>query len=346
MSEEHADAHPETPPPPAPPKEPAKAAPVVTPPAPAKEEPKPLPKRTLDYRPDTDAKRAQTKSFRHLLRAALPTMLLAAALPPSTSLRKWECERMDQGPFGSCTGHGTAQGLAVSCGAAGTPLGFVASPYGIYTNARCMEAAGSAAPLTDSGAMPADVMTGLAQLGVMPIHAPTSDGRYSDVDSDDIDAKPTLAQLEAEAQHLVVGEYRIDETSPDAMDQVAAALAGLHGGPSCAVGIGVFVDTAFMQWTAKKDAGGNTTNPLDAPPDQSDPNGGGHWVAVVGYVKTATGYVFDVVNSWGEAWGDGTGHIQVTDKWLKAAVSDIYALIATLTEAPPPPANDTAKKAA
>lgn len=271
---------------------------------------------------DHPAKRAaQTR-----LRPMLPRGF-AAMLPPSTSLRKYECPRMDQGPFGSCTGHGTAQGLAVSLGAAGIDLGFVCSPALIYAAARCLELASATDVLTDSGAMPADVMTALQQVGVRAIAAPTDDGRYSDVDDANVENKPTLLDLEAGVVHLLAGEYRIDESSADAPQQVAAALAGLHG-PSCAVGLAVFVDTAFEDWDASK-------GPLDAPPDQADPNGGGHWVAIVGYSTAAGGgLVFDVVNSWGDSWGDGTGHVQVTQRWLMAAVQDLYALTVQLAPAP------------
>jgi hypothetical protein len=307
------------PPPPLLPAE-ARAPEAVLPPAEKK------PSRGLGYRKDKPEVRAKQPRFRDKLRAQLPNGF-RAVLPKSVTLRSRECPRMDQGQFGSCTGHGTAQGLAVSCAVAGIKLGFVPSPRGVYANARCMELSDPSQPLTDSGSEPADVMTVLQTLGVRAIQAPTDDGRYSDVDDTNVNAKPTLLELEAEVVHLVVGEYRIDEKSADAPQQVAAAIAGLHGGPSCAVGIGVFVDTAFMNWTPK---GG----PLDAPPNQNDPNGGGHWVAIVGFATAADGtLVFDVVNSWGDMWGDGTGHIQVTQKWLMAAVSDIYVLTAQI--APP-----------
>jgi hypothetical protein len=249
----------------------------------------------------------------------------AAALPPSASLRAYEPWRMDQGQTSSCTGHGTAAGIYTSCGAAGVAIGFVPSPRGIYANARCVELTSADAPLTDSGSMPADVMSTIATLGVRAIQAPTSDGRYSDVEAGNVNTKPTLGEEESEGLAMIAGEYRIDTSLPGYADLVCGALAGSAGTPPATVGIGVFVDSAFENWTP-------ANGPLTAPPNFDDPNGGGHWIFIVGYTTLPTGKrVFDVCNSWGMKWGDGTGHIQIHEDWIAVSCSDCYVLTAKLS---------------
>lgn len=258
------------------------------------------------YVRDVHARRLQ-KSSRELLGGA-------PAFPDEASLQQFEAPILDQGMTGSCTGHGTAQGIYVSFAAAGQPLPWVPSPAGIYTLGRCIERArtGGGGDLTDEGAMPADVMEGISRWGVRPIQAPTSDGRFSDVTPRDVNDEPQLGDLETDALRLVVGEYRIDETADDVVDQVCAAIAA--GIP---VGVGIFVDRAFENWMPGQP-------PIGAP-NERDPEGGGHWVVLTAYTTDAKGSrVFRVVNSWGDTWADA-GTALVSEAWAKKAF-DLYVL--------------------
>jgi len=45
----------------------------------------------------------------------------------------------DPGQTGSCTGHSLAATIATAFAAAGTPLPFIPSPTGIYTNGRAVD---------------------------------------------------------------------------------------------------------------------------------------------------------------------------------------------------------------
>lgn len=274
----------------------------------------------LGYVKDAPHKRTQKSS--RLLLGVSPTS------PAAASLQQFEGAILDQGRSGSCTFHGTPQALWVTFKAAGTPLPFMPSPHIGYGIIRVLERASASVALTDSGAMPADIKTVIDTYGISPIQAPTPDGRYSDIwTADDvagianapppnINVEPVLADLEQAGTEIVADAYRIDETEADFTTQIMAAISGVtNNGVGRACGIGVFVDSAFMNYDGSTPM--NTVN-------LTDPNGGGHWLALTYYYTMADGtLVFGGPNSWGSSWGKA-GHYEVTAAWLKASVSDIY----------------------
>jgi len=272
------------------------------------------------YRRDLPHKRVQ-KDAAHLLRAV-------PALPTEVSHEAHEYRPiLDQNTTGSCTGHGTAQALFTAFSIDGVPLPWCPSPKGTYANVRAKERAdvtpqGATLPtLTDSGAMPADIMVVLSTFGCKPMKAPSPQGFNSDVDASNVNDEPAFADLEEEALCIVTGEYRIEEASPDFIQQVCAALA--FGGvlaKGAPVGIGVFVDTAFENWDPAK-------GPLKDV-DLSDPQGGGHWICITSYRTGADGKkIFRGPNSWTDQWGDA-GHFEVTEDWLRKACWDCYPFLA------------------
>ncbi len=196
---------------------------------------------TPGYTPDTPAKRARAKSSRLLLGKEPP-------YPAAVSNRQFEKMLLDQGPIGSCGGHGTSHWLQVASGVQGVGLGFVPSPGGVYTTTRCLErvalADGTLPPLTDSGIMPADLVLALSLWGVRPIGELVSDPggevRNSDVDAANVNDEPDLEELEQEATHLVFGQYRIDERAPDVMGQTYAAISQVGA-------LGVAPETPFWK---------------------------------------------------------------------------------------------------
>lgn len=284
----------------------------------------------LGYRPDKASRRRLQKNSRAMLGDTPP-------FPSRATLGAYEAPVYDQGPTGSCTGHGTAQLVYTAMGAANKTLPWVISPGGIYTPVRAIERAlsspgGPLPPLTDSGAMPSDLVVALSRYGVRALpdkdvrdEMPDLDGRFSDVTSTNVNDEPNLLELEESGLTLVTGEYRVDETAVGFQNQMAAAI----GDKRAPVGIGVFVDTSFMQW-----------NPLLAGPldmvDLADPNGGGHWLAVTYYyVGDGGALVFGGPNSWGTLWPLGghvlgtspyhsAGHFEVTENFLRKAMSDCY----------------------
>jgi hypothetical protein len=287
------------------------------------------PARALGYIPDADHKRRQKDS--RLKFGASP------AAPSQASLISSEGPLVNQGESGHCTGAGTSQIVYTSSNAAGAPLPFFPSPKFIYALARILERQDASQALTDSGAMPSDLLTVLRQYGVVPMVGTTPDGRFDDVWSADdivglstapppnVNEEPSLLSLETGGLKLLTGEYRVDETSFGVDAQIMSSLAGLAGKPAAA-GIGIFVDTAFMNW-----------NPASGPIDNidlNDPQGGGHWLALTYGYTTASGLiVFGGPNSWGGSWPNGTsgpphspywkpGHYEITATCLQKVMSD------------------------
>jgi hypothetical protein len=276
----------------------------------------------LGYIPDLPHRKTQKDA--RLLLAQMPSF------PKSFSLESFEGPITDQGSgqngTGSCIGHGTAQGVYTSAHAIGATLPWFPSPGGIYTPSRCIERAEmpgfdilNPPVLTDSGAMPSSAMLTISRYGIRQIQAPTPDGRFSDVTPANVNEEPNLIDLETSGQKLLVGEYRIDHTSTDFIDTLCNVVANTKA----AIGIGVFVDTSFMNW-----------DPADGPMttiNTSDPQGGGHWIAITSYDTMSTGLrVLRGANSWSRSWGD-EGHFEVTENWLMQAISDCYALTVKVT---------------
>jgi len=271
------------------------------------------------YTPDTLDKRTQ-KDVRAML-----AKMGATTLPGTVSYRSNEAAILDQGQTGSCTGHGTAQGIYIGAALQNVPLGFVPSPLTTYGVTRSLERTSNTTPLTDSGAMPSDVMTAVGRYGVRPMAAPTPDGRNSDIWSAidvagvnnapaaNVNSEVDFLTLEQAGQKLIVGEYRIDES---ASDLVALAQQCLAVGKA-PIGVGIFVDSQVMNFTASSAPVG--------PPNTNDPNGGGHWICIVGYRASTMvpGTVdWEIVNSWGDSYGDA-GHFWAQQAWIQSA-SDLY----------------------
>lgn len=236
----------------------------------------------------------------------------AVTTPAAVSLASFAPEVFDQGQTGSCTGHGTATGLATTFAAGGAPLPWVPSPAEIYRNGRAIDRVrrpdGSLAPLADEGAEPNQVIRAIQALGIRSMRARPSDGRYSDADPATINAEPMLDDLELERLVVPVGERAIAGVGDGAiLDQVVDGLRrALAGG--FAVGLGVYVDTAFENWDPQ-------TGPQGAC-DPNDPEGGGHWLCVIGYHTEPTGSTtFQIRNSWSRAWGLA-GDIEVTPAFI------------------------------
>lgn len=255
----------------------------------------------------------------------------SSSTPSTYSLESFECPILDQGRCEGCLGHGTPQGVYTTLNAAGATMPWVASPRALYALLRSLEAAqtpgfdpNNPPPLTDIGGMPADVMTAISQWGVCPTRAPSPDGRNSDIWTPDdvagivgapaanVNDRASLLDIETSGQKLLVGEYRIDETASD----VITVMRGVIANSKASIGIGAFVDSSVMNWTL-------SAGPLSSA-NLQDPNGGGHWICVTSYSTMSNGKtVFRIANSWGASYGDA-GHFEVTEDWIRAAVSDIY----------------------
>jgi hypothetical protein len=260
------------------------------------------PFRALGHIPDADHKRRQKDAS---LRLGVNPVSA-----PRAGLAHLEAPIGDQGGASACGGFSGSQVVYTSAAASGLPLPFVPSMKLAYALARILELQDASQLLTDSGVMMSDMLTVFRQFGVMPIGSDggmAPDGRYSDVWTDDdtggsvpanINDKPDLMALETAGLKLVTGEYRIDEGGPNAISQLQASLAGVIAKPAAAQ-VGIFVDTKnFMQWDP-------STGPI-AQMDLTDPQGGGHALAITYYYTTASGViVIGGPNSWSTSWPNG-----------------------------------------
>jgi hypothetical protein len=135
-----------------------------------------------------------------------------------TGLKPFFGNFFDQGLFGSCTSQSTSKAIRASLVAKGIALPAGCDDFSqrmIYTPTRQIErgaASGSGAlsPLGDSGCMPDDCITCVSDLGVvgMPSGHMTSDGRYNDIDSSNINEEVSLE--DEETTELAVGAYDVD----------------------------------------------------------------------------------------------------------------------------------------
>ncbi len=281
-----------------------------------------------DRRRDRDARMHVSMLFAHFG---------AQVIPGVGNLSAFRAPIYDQGQTGSCGGHGSAQLDAIAFGSAGIPLGWPPSPGHIYGNTRIQELTTPTQLLTDSGVSPTDIIIAQQLYGIRPmsttpglVNGLTPDGRQSDVwgptdvanlanVAANVNDKPDQQQEEQGIQNVIVGEYTIPTgvAGTGGTDDNMASTISIVKRP---VGVGLFVDTAVMQWTA-----GST--PIDSI-NLQDPNGGGHWVACDCYsIMTVNGLsqrVYEIPNSWGLEYGQN-GVVLVTARALSQAMSDCIA---------------------
>lgn len=241
---------------------------------------------------------------------------------------QWVGTIMNQGQDGSCGGHGTAKEVKISHGDAGFPITGDVSPKFTYAGARREYSPATYPnpnPLTDSGIDPTSLLDWLMREGWVPIgtdsQCPTPDGRYSDIwGPADTSAVPPNVNDDVQLDAEIAGRMNLDVTPYDidvsgGTQQVRLAF-GVQG---TGVGLGIFVDSAFMNWNPANGPLGGTAN-------LNDPNGGGHWVtnAILSYDANGNP-LWTIPNSWGIEWGQ-SGLIVVQDAWLASSLSQSIAM--------------------
>jgi hypothetical protein len=282
--------------------------------------------RALGYIKDTPQKAARFKVQR-------PTAVSPLA---AYSAEQYEGDILDQNQCGSCTGHGSSQWAQVTYAVAGKPLPYRPSPKGIYAVTRMLDRAVGMRPgdvfppLTDSGGQPSDVVIALATFGVRALVQPSPQGYATDVDPSNVCDEEKIGDLEAACAELMHATTRIPSTSDGAT--ATAFRAGLQAGVQrCgAAGIGIFVDTAFENYSL-------ATGPVQTC-NLNDPNGSGHWLCSSSFRTCVAGsdddvkfgipvgtLIFRGPNSWGPGWGDG-GHWEMTGPCLATTCSDCYVI--------------------
>ena len=218
---------------------------------------------------------------------------------------------LDQGGSGTCHTHSLCGACDCALKAQSTPAPFFGSPRTlascVYADVRSpkLVPGGQVPPLTDDGADLQDDATALAGWGLAPIQAPTSDGRYSDVENDPPNnVFPEVDPSQLQRAFQVSGEYQIPVDGNAAKNVALCIDAGIP------VQIGIFVDTAFERLTSGE---------IAQPANQNDPKGGGHALYIYGYRTNAEGqYEFRVRNSWGSSWCD-SGDFWASAAWVASA---------------------------
>lgn len=251
----------------------------------------------------------------HLIAHALTSSLTGKSLTTSAPTP------FDQGGEGSCGGHGYAGAVTTAFAAQGKPLSFVCSPADIYKNNRCIyrtpNADGTFPALTDSGSDPDALCDAISQWGVRAIGPNVQDPgdpapRYSDCSLANCNTEPVLADLEADATHIVIGEYAISPATPQAL---ATALDNNMPFPLSVPG----GSDAWQEYT-----GGVVTA---VPAEQAELD---HEVFCLGYrVNTMTGkFEFEIRNSWGASYGE-SGNLWI-DEAAMAQCADQRAMKVSL----------------
>jgi C1A family cysteine protease len=251
--------------------------------------------------PDPEEIKATQLSVRHLL-GAHP----GVGVPSEHSLENYVHQIFDQGQTSSCTGWAFAQAVRLRLAVQGITIA-LPSPMGLYTGARALArltATGSTTEnLTDSGAIPSDVVAWMEKWGVPTMAA------WPFV-ADKINEEPVLSELENASQFMLQGVYRVQSSGAQRIADIQQAIAA--GYP---VAIGTYVDSAFENYK-KGD------KPLPAP-NPGDPEGGGHMMHLIGYDAKGN---FRGVNQWSSSWGD-SGMYWASPAWVTSpSMSDIYVI--------------------
>lgn len=249
------------------------------------------------------------------------------------SLRPFKPPRFDQGRSGSCGPHALSALLTTAAAAAGTPLPFIPSPRGISSNTLAREQPGDG-PLQDTGVAFADMMLAVSLEGIRAIEAPTPDGRFSDVWTDDdiqgiagappanFGLRPTLAEDESSARILVLGPDELQRTALDLEAQMASALDNLKA----PIAIGIHATPEFEAY-GENDQGGRAYDSYDT---ASFSDNDGHAVGLYDWRTELDGSLaFWLGNQWPD-WGDADGGIWVSGRWARRTLLEAWRIRAAL----------------
>lgn len=208
----------------------------------------------------------------------------------------------DQLSASACVGFAIAMAIGIRLGVLGLFLEEL-SALAVYTWARMAAKYGVESVIEDIGSIPRVAMQALREHG-----APGESAWPFDVARVN-DELPWDVQQESSAGR-VTAFYRID--SDERVHEVMYALS--HDYP---VVFGSRVDTAFM-------ALGQHASVRSF--DQTDRNGGGHMMCLVGYQTREDGVHFLMLNSWGTGWGNA-GFAWLHEDIIRASYSrDFYVM--------------------
>jgi Papain family cysteine protease len=221
--------------------------------------------------------------------ARLDTVAAKPVLPIQVSLEAFCPTRQNQGEQNSCVGWSIAYAARTIIEAKATgsdPNSVAFSPAFLFNQIRLFGCAGSYMPqafrqVTDKGLVAFDEFP------------------YSDADCD---KQPTTEQLQRAERYKIAGFSRLTKSKTDFTLDTLGMKQCLAGGTP--VVIGAVITASFDSLNTK----------VWLPPTGADESLGGHAMCVVGYNDTLAGGAFQIMNSWGETWGDrGFGWVRYRD---------------------------------
>ena len=225
-------------------------------------------------------------------------------LPESVSLLRFAPSPGDQGQQGSCVAWSSAYGARTILEAASSgvnPDQIKFSPSFLYNQIGMENCEGSYIQ---------KAMELMSQQGALPL----SEFPYSD---QDCDRQPSGSQRQKAGQYRIHGFTRL--TNGDNVNAISVRAVKEHLAKDAPVVIGMLVGQSFMQDMM----GQELWQPGGL--DQSQIGMGGHAMCVIGYDDRRFGGAFQVMNSWGEKWGnDGVAWVKYRD--FKNYVREAYGL--------------------
>lgn len=225
-------------------------------------------------------------------------------LPGKVTLEKFIPRRLHQGQQGSCVGWASAYAARTILQSKATgkdPNQIAFSPAYLY-NQIALEGC--------QGAYMLDAMKAMSENGAVPFQ----DFRYTDRTCS---SYPAQGDIEKGRQFKIKGYNRLTVGASDYKPDIWAIKQNLAQGAP--VVIGMQVGGTFMS----RMVGQRVWSPSER--DYAMPNFGGHAMCVIGYDDNYQGGAFQIMNSWGEDWGDrGLAWVKYPD--FEYFVKEAYGL--------------------
>jgi Papain family cysteine protease len=225
-------------------------------------------------------------------------------LPEMISLAAYAPTRQNQGKQGSCVAWSSAYAARTILEAASTkqnPNSVAYSPAFLYNNIALEGCQGSYI----QKAMEFMQANGVANY---------NDFKY---DENDCGRLPSNDVVQKAAQNKIHGFHRLTET--DDVNGISIRAVKEHLAKDAPVVIGMMVGGTFMQ----RMLGQKVWHPTSEDRDMT--GFGGHAMCVIGYDDRVEGGAFQIMNSWGNEWGqNGIGFVRYAD--FKEFVREAYGL--------------------
>lgn len=214
-------------------------------------------------------------------------------LPEKVSLEQYAPPRQNQGQQGSCVGWGSgyaARSILQSRASGIPPEQTAFSPAFLYNQIHLSGCQGSYIE---------KAMDNMLRVGALPY----DQFPYSD---EDCSRMPDGSQMQDASQYRIKGSQRLTKSGDDyKVDMLAIKQNLAQGAP---VVVGMMVGGSFMQGMLGKKVW------IPEREDYNMSGFGGHCMCVIGYDDYLEGGAFQIMNSWGDEWGEnGIGWIRYRD---------------------------------